>query len=1026
MQCSSCQRQAPPGASFCPECGARLFVASIGAPSREGERKQVTVVFCDIVRSAEYTRRLGAEGYYELVERFFAVASEHVHRLGGTINQFLGDGFMALFGAPTAHEEHARRAVIAALEFRSAVQVDDALSGLAVRIGINTGDVVVGEIGDRLHTDYTAFGDATVVAARLEAAASPGEILISGTTASAVRGYFELEPAETITVKERVLTPLRVIRVGERRSRLDHSDRRLTPFVGRDAELDVLTTACCEITSGRVVEIVGEAGIGKSRLAYECRDSLEHKVLEGRCVSFGANTPLLPILDLLRHTCGIESSDGRQQVTEKVVDALRRADITVEASSSFVLQLLGDPDAAARVSEVDPATSKARAFAALRGLWRGLAAEAPLVVILEDLHWIDRTSEDFLGRFIDELEHSSIAILTTARPEYAAPWRDRRHVTRLELNPLGASAGLDVIRSVAPLPHDLADSVIARAEGNPFFLEELASGATEAGGVTSVPPTVTDVLASRIDRLGEPAKRTIQTASVLGRDFTLGFLTSVVDDPSALDEEVARLKSLGLIFERRDAVDPVLVFKHALVQEVAYEGMLDSQRRVLHARVGRALEASAADRLDEKYELLAHHFSRGDDPEKAWTYLVHANRKAAAQNAMEEAIRYFYEALRVSDDLPDTPENRERRTRLILAQTGEFHFLHRHREYYDLLLQVGPMVDGLGEDALRGAYLARLGHREWTVLADFTRAAETLRQAIDVCERTGNDLDAGAAYSILAWTDQQLGKYAAVEVARDRALAKLETRYDPVWFNFAHCAGVVSSAFAGKWGEARQRADVAIDEGRRRSDSTIVSFNAGLAAFAFLEQRDWESASSYARLALAEAPTVYFEGFPQAFLASYLCSTDRLDGGLPILEAIVPMAEASEHRVVWMLVACLLADAYRAAGRDHEAGSLLEAVLTWAKRGNAGYFGARAHRSLGELAFAAGAPTSAADHFETAIAIATRTESMNELALALAARGRMSAGRGRMDLERALGILERLGTFEEPERIRAELVAVPV
>jgi tetratricopeptide (TPR) repeat protein len=389
---------------------------------------------------------------------------------------------------------------------------------------------------------------------------------------------------------------------------------------------------------------------------------------------------------------------------------------------------------------------------------------------------------------------------------------------------------------------------------------------------------------------------------------------------------------------------------------------------------------------------------------------------------MEEAISYFYDAAAALEELADTRENRVRHASLLVDQTGEFHFTHRHREYYELLIRGEALIRGLNDDLLLGAYLARLGHQEVILLDDFPRVAARLHEAAEICERAGNDVDAGAAYAFLTWTCHMTGDYRPAEVNRDRALDKLSRRFHPIWFQFAHAGGVLAYVFAGQWERALGEAEVAVAEGQSRGDAGIVSFNAAFAAFACLEQRDWDRASEYAQFALQEAPTVYFEGIPQLFLASLLCSTDRLEQGVPILEAIVPMVEASEHRVIWMFAVNFLATAYVSSGRVDDARAVLEPVLAWAERAGAGYITARSRRTMAEIDAASGAEMAALSHLERAIEVSERTGSENELALALAERGRLLGGAtGRRELERALSIFDRLGTLIEPDHIRAEL-----
>jgi tetratricopeptide (TPR) repeat protein len=930
---------------------------------------------------------------------------------------------MALFGAPIAHEDHSRRAVLAALGLRDALAADAALSGVDIRQGINSGEIVVGVIGDDLRMDYTAFGDTVVLAARLEASAAPNEILVSDSTASAVRGYFEVEFAPAVEVKERKLRPLRIVGPGTRQSRLEDTDRRLAPFVGRDADLAALTDVR-DSSGGRIVGIVGEPGIGKSRLVHEFLIAADGAAMYlGRCLSFGSASSYLPVLDLLRETCGITTSDSPAELTAKLAATLARADVAAETALPFLLHLLGDPDALARLADLDPATVKGGTFDALIALWVGLAARAPLVLVVEDLHWIDRTSEEFLAAFADELAASPIVVVATYRPGYAPPWAGKSYTTQIALSPLGAQASYELLQSTASLPEEVARQIIIRAEGNPFFLEELAHAAVEANGRASIPGTITEVLAARIDRLDDGAKRALQCGAVLGREFTETLLETLVGGD--VRAQLRELKRSELLFERR-APDRAFVFKHALTQTVAYDGLLESRRRELHGEAGHAIERLAGDRLDEQYELLAYHFARSDDREKAAEYLILANRKAAARNAMEEAISYFYDAVAVLEELADTRENRVRRASLLLEQTGEFHFLHRHREYYQLLSRGEALIRGLHDDFLLGGYLARLGHQEVVLLDDFPRVAARLHDAAETCERAGNVVDAGAAYGFLVWTYHLIGDYRLAEVNRDRALDKLSRRFHPIWFQYTRAGAALGYAMAGQWQRALSEVELAVAEGQERGEPGLVSFNAAFAAFACLEQRDWDRAAEHAQFALQEAPTVYFEGIAQMFLASLSCSTGKLEQGVPILEAIASMAEASEHHLVWMLAAPGLADAYAASGRAEDARAALEPVLGWAERAGAGYFTARSHRSMAAIDAASGSETAALDHLNRAIEVAERTGSENELALALADRGRLLPGTtGRCDLERALAIFDRLGTFVEPERIRAELAATP-
>jgi class 3 adenylate cyclase/tetratricopeptide (TPR) repeat protein len=604
----------------------------------EGERKQVSVLFCDIVRSSALVGELGPEEFHLVIDRFFQAALAEVHRYEGTVNQFLGDGFMALFGAPIAHEDHARRAVLAALGIAAGAEV-------TVRIGINSGLVVVGTIGDDLRVDYTAFGDTTVLAARLQAAAAAGAVLVSQRTADLVRGYFQLAEVAPVQVKERMVYPLRVTGLGSRTARLD-SGAELSPFLGRDHELAELQRLL-EIVAGgegQVVGLAGDPGLGKSRLALEFRRLAESQaaVLEGRCLSYGAAIPYLPLCELVRNACGIAADDAPDLVGTKIERRIKALELDV--SLAYYLRhafgvMAGDPGLAG----LDPQAIRSRTFEALRRLLVAEAGQRPLVVLIEDLHWIDRTSEDFLAEFAGELPSVPIMLLVTYRSGYSPPWIGKSFTSQLALRPLSAAASEIIVTSILHRGDPAEAAAIAeRGEGNPFFLEELARATRDDVADTaadSVPETVQHVLAARIDRLAADQKAVLQVASVLGREFALDLAEEVWDGEVSLEPRLQELKGLEFLRERHGP-ERTFVFRHALTREVAYDGMLQARRRELHGRAGTALEHSQANRF-EQCELLAYHYSHSADPAHAIPYLAAAGDRAKDRYANEEAVAFY-------------------------------------------------------------------------------------------------------------------------------------------------------------------------------------------------------------------------------------------------------------------------------------------------------------------------------------------------------------------------------------------------
>ena len=634
----------------------------------EGERKQVSVLFCDIVRSSALAAELGPEEFHLVIDRFFRVALAEVHRYEGTINQFLGDGFMALFGAPIAHEDHARHAVLAALGIA-------AQSEVPVRIGINSGLVVVGTIGDDLRVDYTAFGDTTVLAARLQAAATPGAVLISQRTAELVRGYFQLEEVAPVQVKERTVRPLRVTGLGSRTARLD-SGSGLSPFTGRDRELAELRRMLEIVVNGegQVAGLAGDPGLGKSRLAWEfCRLAEDDAaVLEGRCRSYGAAIAYLPLFELVRNACGIAADDAPDLVAAKIERKIKTLELDVSLAH-YLRHAFGLPTGDPAVAALDPVAIRARTFEALRRLLVAEAGHRPLVVLIEDLHWIDRTSEEFLAGFVDELPSVPIMLLVTYRPGYSSPWPGKSFTSQLALRPLSSVASEKIVASILDVGNPAAAAAIAgRGEGNPFFLEELARAARdqvadEEGG--AVPETVQQVLAARIDRLTADQKAALQVAAVLGREFSLDLAEEVWDGDVPLEARLQELKGLEFLRERHGGPERIFVFTHALTREVAYDGMLEARRRELHGRAGASLEDSQASQRFEHAELLAYHYARSAVPARAIPYLAAAGARAKDRYANEEAIRLYRKALSIVGDLP-AGSDRDRQELEILEAVG--------------------------------------------------------------------------------------------------------------------------------------------------------------------------------------------------------------------------------------------------------------------------------------------------------------------------------------------------------------------
>jgi class 3 adenylate cyclase len=718
--CPSCGVENPTGQKFCNECASPLSAAPrAAAPDREprdytpkhlvekilqsksaleGERKQVTVLFADVKGSLELAEQVDPEEWHRILDRFFQILAEGIHRFEGTVNQYTGDGIMALFGAPIAHEDHAQRACYAALHLRDElrryareVKREHGL-GFSVRMGIHSGEVVVGKIGDDLRMDYTAQGHTVGLAARMEELASPDTVYLSAATARLVEGYFELEDLGAFPVKG-VRGPVGAFELegpGPHRTRFDAARARgLTRFVGRDADMQALEAALeqARAGNGQVVGVVAEAGAGKSRLCYEfakrCR-AQGIAVPEGRALAHGRNVPLLPILQAFRQFYGIGERDDERSVREKIAGRMVLLDERFREALPLLFEFFGAPDPERPAPRIDPEARQRQLFAILRRVTQLSPDQTEAgvdVELIEDLHWIDPASEAFLAEWVGAIAGTRNLLLVNFRPEYHADWMQKSYYRQLPLAPLGPEAIRELLGDLLggdPSLSGLADKIHERTRGNPLFTEEVVQSLIEAGSLEgtrgayrlvtpveglAIPTGVHAVLAARIDRLAEREKRLLQTAAVIGKEFSEPVLAEVAELPGA--DLAAALAALeGAEFLYQEALYPVAeyAFKHPLTQEVALESQLQSRRRRIHAAVARALELTQPQQLDEQAAVIAHHLEEAGVELEAARW----HRRAAewiGRNDVAQAIRHWQRVLALTAELPESEE----RTRLRLG-----------------------------------------------------------------------------------------------------------------------------------------------------------------------------------------------------------------------------------------------------------------------------------------------------------------------------------------------------------------------
>jgi class 3 adenylate cyclase/predicted ATPase len=656
----------------------------------EGERKQVTVLFADLKGSTELIADLDPEAAQRLLDPALHRMMDAVHRYEGTVNQVLGDGIMALFGAPVAHEDHAVRACYAALAMQAAMRQYAAevrhTQGLELqmRVGLNSGDVVVRTIGNDLHMDYSAVGQTTHLAARMEQLATPGSIRLTATTLRLIEGLVQVHALGQFPVKglPEPVEVFELVGASAIRQRLQATaGRGLTRFVGRQPELATLqqTLAHAGTGHGQVVALVGEAGVGKSRLVYEfvhAHYTQGWRVLESASVSYGQATPYFPVIDLLRRYCAVEDGDDTRTVRAKVTGQVLTLDAALQDTIPALLALLEALPDDSPFRMLDPPQRRQRTLEALKRVLLRESQVQPLVLVFEDLHWIDAETQALLNNLVDSLPTARLLLLVNYRPEYQHPWGSKTYYRQLRLDPLtpeSAEALLQVLLGDDPSLAPLTPLLITRTEGNPFFLEESVRTMVETQVLVGergayrlaqalpsiqVPATVQAVLAARIDRLPPEEKNLLQAAAVIGKDIPAVLLQAIAEVPWAdVQRSLAHLQAAEFLYETRLFPELEYTFKHALTQEVAYNAVLLERRRGLHERAAQAIEGLFAERLAEHYNALAHHYSRSGNTSKAIDYLHRAGQQAVERSAYADAISHLITAL---DLLTTLPESRTR------------------------------------------------------------------------------------------------------------------------------------------------------------------------------------------------------------------------------------------------------------------------------------------------------------------------------------------------------------------------------
>jgi class 3 adenylate cyclase/tetratricopeptide (TPR) repeat protein len=790
-RCAKCESELPPDAKFCPQCAAPVGVVADAAPrfaspaaytpthlaeriliskeALEGERKHVTVLFADLKGSMELLADRDPEDARRLLDGVLEHMIDAVHRYEGTVNQVMGDGIMALFGAPLAHEDHAVRASYAALQMQLAVkryaeEVHRTLGiPLHIRVGLNSGEVVVRSIGSDLRVDYTAVGQTTHLAARMEQMAMPGTILITPETLALAEGYVVVRPLGQRPVKglEQPIEVYEMTGALPIRSRLHAAAvRGLSRFVGREPELDQLGRALGRVRAGHgeLVAVVGEPGVGKSRLYWEFTHS-HHLggwlLLESASASYGKASVFLPVIDLLRTYFKLAEGDETRVAREKITGKLLTLDESLRPTLPAFLSLLDVPVADAAWDALAAPERRLRVLDAIKRLVIRESQVQPVALVFEDLHWIDDETQALLDSLVESLPTARILLLVNYRPEYHHGWGGKSYYTQLRIDPLAgpsATALLDALIGDATPLDPLKRLLIARAEGNPFFLEESVRALVETRillgqpgqfqlvkSVESIqiPATVQALLAARIDRLPAPVKHLLQSAAVIGKDVPFALLEAVADMPSLeLRRGLTQLQATEFVYEASLFPELEYTFKHALTLEVAYQSLLRERRRALHARVLQTLEARDVERGVEKLDVLAHHAVRGEVWARAATYLYRAGAKAQAEARYAAANAHYAATL---DALAAQGADADRA--LELDAHLELWSTRISTGQVEGLSELGQKVEALARALDDGPRLARVQVRQAQAIGFAAAIPGTLHSAIERAREAATHAD---------------------------------------------------------------------------------------------------------------------------------------------------------------------------------------------------------------------------------------------------------------------------------------------
>jgi class 3 adenylate cyclase/tetratricopeptide (TPR) repeat protein len=799
LKCPNCGAEVPLGRKFCGECGHDLGLPSKPIPKEltfdeklakiqrylpkdltqkilaqrdkiEGERRQVTVMFCDMEGYTSLTEKLGSEQMYSIMDEVYEILIHKVHDYEGTVNELTGDGIMALFGAPIALEDAPQRAIRSALaihreinKFDEQLKNEKRIPSIKMRIGIHTGPVIVGTLGNDLRVEFKAVGDTVNLASRMEGLAESGTTYVTEDTFKLTEGFFRFEALgeRKVKGKEEPIRVYQVIAPSTRRTKFDVSaERGLTPLVGRERELELLLDGFqrAKLGKGQAFSIISEAGVGKSRLLYEFRKAVANEdvnFLEGKCLSYSRGVAYHPVIDILKSNFDIREGEGDQEIREKVKKGLEIMKVDEPSTLPYLLELLSVKDSGIDKISMSPEAKKDRINEAIKRIVLKGSEVRPLIIAFEDLHWIDKSSEDVVKSHLESIPGSRVLLIFTYRPEFVRTWGAKSYHNQLTLHRLSNKESLEMVTSILgtrEIERALEELILERTEGVPFFIEEFIKSLKDLKIIQrkentyqlsqdihqlTIPSTIQDVIMARVDSLPEKAKEVLQTGSVIEREFSYPLINRVTGLPEKeLLSYLSILKDSELLYERGIYPQSNYIFKHALTREVVYDSILATRKKKLHEEIGSAIEELYKDNLSEHYEMLAEHFIKSENCDKGAEYSRLAARKAQKAASFKDAIIQAEKRTSCLEKLPRT-EDVEKNildSRLTLGLYNiQSSYFNEGKEAID------PIVDlalKRGDKKKLSQIYTILGTHNFVSQEDYPKAFQYLQEALKIAEES--------------------------------------------------------------------------------------------------------------------------------------------------------------------------------------------------------------------------------------------------------------------------------------------------